>query len=105
MPNIVRVAYFEACPNCGKHAHIVQGDGTLGIEFLTKKEGHEQVRDLFLQKLIQRDEASFLKEEIEKSSLPEEESPEVAFIREIVQEELMEHYPEEDFPGRGPTIH
>jgi len=107
MKLITKVAYFRLCPSCGCHGHIVQPDGSQGVDFTTKKEGYAQVRDLYLRKIIpSADEASFLKEEIEKSSLPEEEPPHVALIRAIVQQELPNAFDDEsDTFGGNHTIH
>lgn len=106
---ISRVAYLSVCNHCHQHACVVLPSGRHTNEFVTKKEGSEEVDRLFAHRDIAADEAAFLKDQIWDSSLPEEKAPRLLDAFLLIHEDV-ELYPfgrssATDDEEESPTLH
>ncbi len=91
------VSYFEKCPNCGAHGHIVLSDKTESEEFDSIELGLEIALRLYEQRKLLSQEYEFIESSIKDSKMIE--TKEEAEVHERLFNAIRNHILNKMNPG------
>ena len=101
-PSIIPAAYLWICPNCARHAVIIDVHGRRSAVFCSKRIGIDFVEEMLEARQLSKEEGMFLRWAIEVSALSEEDPMADAISTVAHRFELEDDLDDED--GKPATI-